>query len=174
MKIKSKGTNAAPWKKSIIWLYCVILCVAMLTTFCLGWYTNSVVSADNKIQASVFEMGAKIKAVGGAEVDLSALPDGTLSAKLYGGQSYTVTLSCIGKTNGHGSCKVDLNGVQYQTEVFGKCGLKNCTHCAGREKVQFTVAVPEGETWEIGLTSQWGPKAPAADVKKITAGAVIQ
>ncbi len=172
--MKIERNAAKPWKKSIIWLYCVILCVAILTSFCLGWYTNSVVSADNKIQASVFEMGAKIQAVGGAEVDLSALPDGEMAAKLYGGQSYTVTLSCSGKTNGHGSCVVELNGVQYQTEVFGKCGLKNCAHCAGRETLQFTVKVPDGETWEIKSIPQWGPKAPAAGVRKITAGAVIQ
>lgn len=157
-----------------MWLYCVILSVALLTSFCLGWYVNSVVSADNRIQASIFEMGAKIQTADGAEVDMSQLLGGELSAKLYGGKSYTVNLSCGDKTNGHGSCNVILNGKQYQTDVFGRCKTENCSKCAGREAIAFTIAVPEGQTWEIKLISQWGPKAPAADVQKITAGAVIQ
>lgn len=175
MKIKSEENKAVKlWKKNAIWLYCVILSVALLTSYCLGWYVNSVVNADNKIQASAFEMGAKIQAAGGAEAELSSLPDGELSAKLYGGQSYTVDLICSEKTTGHGSCKVVVNGTQYQTVVFGKCGVENCSHCASGGKLQFTIAVPAGQTWEVKLIPQWGPKAPAADMHKITAGAVIQ
>lgn len=162
------------WKKSAVWLYCVILSVALLTSFCLGWYVNSIVSADNRIQASVFEMEAGIQAVDGTEAEMSKLLGGEIAAKLYGGKSYIVNLGCSDKTNGHGSCKVILNGKEYQTDVFGKCKIESCSKCAGRETVSFTVAVPEGQTWEIKLISKWGPQAPAATVQKITAGAVIQ
>lgn len=161
MKIRNKVNQTGKMlKKPAILLYCVILCVALLASVTLAWFVNSVEVKDNKIVTSTFEMTAKIEN-GQSQVELTAKEDGTKEATLPAG-TYTVTLGCSEKTNGHGSCIVTLNGQAKQTEVFGKCGITNCEKCTGRQSVQLSVIVPEGETWVINLASQWGSATGAA------------
>ncbi len=158
-------------KKPAMWLYCVILCVVLLASFTLAWYVSSVEVADNKILTSTFDVTAKIEN-GQSKVTLTAKEDGTKEASLAAG-TYTVSLGCTEKTNGHGCCALTINGKAYQTVVFGKCGVENCASCDGRDALQFTITVPEGETWQISLNSLWGAKTPGEGVELIAAGAAI-
>ena len=141
-------------KKPAVWLYCVILCVALLVSATLAWYVSSVEVLDNKIVSSTFEMTAEIKN-GETAVPLTAKEDGSQEVSLTEG-TYSVTLGCSKKTNGHGFCTVTINGQASNTDVFGKCGNTGCDKCTGRETVQFSVVVPAGETWVINLAPQWG------------------
>lgn len=155
MKIRNSVTQTGKMlKKPVMWLYCVILCVALLASFTLAWYVSSVEVKDTKLVTSTFEMTAKIEN-GESQVTLTDKEDGSQEASLTAG-TYTVTLGCSKKTNGHGYCTVTVNGQATQTEVFGKCGITNCDKCAGRESVQFTLTVPAGETWLVNLAPQWG------------------
>lgn len=161
MKIWNKVTQTGKMlKKPAICLYCVILCVALLASLTLAWYVSSVEVKDNKIITSTFDMTATI-VNGETPVTLTAKDDGSQEVSLSAG-TYTVTLGCGSKTNGHGSCIVTVNGQAQQTEVFGKCGITNCEKCTGRESVQFNLVVPEGETWLVNLMPQWGAATGAA------------
>ena len=141
MKIRNKHDQTGKMlKKPAMWLYCVILCVALLASLTLAWYVSTVEVSDNKILTSTFEMTAKIEN-GQSQVTLTAKEDGSQEATLTAG-TYTVTLGCSDKTNGHGFCIVTINGQAAQSDVFGKCGVENCEKCDGRESQQFTVTVP--------------------------------
>lgn len=152
--MKNRNKTGKMLKKPVMWLYCVILCVALLASVTLAWYVSTVEVKDNKLVTSTFAMTAKIE-MNETPVELTAKEDGSQEASLTAG-TYTVILGCTDKTNGHGFCTVTVNGQPSNTEVFGKCGIQNCEKCTGRESVQFTVVVPEGETWAINLAPQWG------------------
>ena len=172
MKIRNKHDQTGKMlKKPAMWLYCVILCVALLASLTLAWYVSTVEVSDNKILTSTFEMTAKIEN-GQSQVTLTAKEDGAQEATLTAG-TYTVTLGCSDKTNGHGFCIVTINGQAAQSDVFGKCGVENCEKCDGRESQQFTVTVPAGETWQISLVPHWGTLTPGEGVAMITANASL-
>lgn len=174
MNIKSeKCFTGKPFRHPLTWLCCVILCVVLLTSYCLGWYISSVVNADNRIQASSFTMTAKVLTSDGSQVQLSPMTEGGMSATLVAGQSYTVNLGCDDKTTGHGCCIVILNDKTYQTVAFGKCGFENCEKCSGRQDLQFTVTVPAGGDLQIKLLPQWGQKPLAESTQEITPGSAI-
>ena len=62
MKIRNSVTQTGKMlKKPVMWLYCVILCVALLASFTLAWYVSSVEVKDTKLVTSTFEMTAKIE-----------------------------------------------------------------------------------------------------------------
>ena len=172
MKIMSKDATKL-WRKPV-WALCgLILCVALLASVTMAWYVGSASSKDNKIQTSTFVMEAGIKNASGTAVQLTTQESGEKTATLPGGATYTVSLGCSQKTNGHGYCTVTLNGETYQTIPFGKCGIEGCAKCGGVQSVQFTVNVPEGENWTIALASGWGVQPLAAGAEQITANAVI-
>lgn len=175
MNIKNRDKQSEAtvkiWSRPAIWLYCIILSVALLASFTLAWYVDSVEASDNKILTSKFEMTAKIEN-GESQITLTADDDGAQTATLTAG-TYTVTLGCSNKTNGHGSCVVTLNGEAAQTVVFGSCGTANCDKCAGRNLVQFSVTVPEGATWQISLEPHWGTQVLVEGAERITSGAAL-
>ena len=171
MNKSDKGAKKI-WTRPISWLYGIILCVALLTSFCLGWYTGSAKVEDNHIQASVFQVEAAVQDASGSKVSLAADGEGW-KATLAAGGTYTVNLGCSTKTNGHGCCTVTLSGKAYQTAVFGKCSTDGCAACGGRQALQFTVTVPAGEAVEIKLMPQWGNKPLADGVTEISSDAAI-
>lgn len=172
MKIRNKDNQpCGQLKKPAMWLYCVILCVALLVSFTLAWYVSSAGSVDNRIVSSTFDMTVSI-VKGESGIALTAKEDGSKAASLGEG-TYTVSLGCTNKTTGHGCCAVTINGKAYQTNVFGKCGVINCSKCGGCENIQFTITVPEGETWQINFASLWGAKTPAEGVELIKANTAI-
>ena len=172
MKIMSKNT-AKLWKKPVLALCGLILCVALLASVTMAWYVGSAGSKDNRIQTSVFVMETEIKDASGAAVQLTTQESGEKTATLAGGATYTVNLGCSKKTNGHGYCTVTLNGQTYQTVPFGKCGVENCGKCGSIETVQFTVNVPDGENWTIALASGWGVQSLAEGAEQILNNGVI-
>ena len=172
MKMKCDKAAKMWWTRPLTWLYCIILCAALLTSFCLGWYTGSAKVEDNHIQASVFKVEAEIQDASGSKVSLNAEGEGW-KATLAADGTYTVSLSCTSKTNGHGCCAVTINGKVYQTAVFGKCGVTGCTVCGGQQSLQFTITVPAGEAVEIKIMPQWGNKTLADGVTGISHNAAI-
>lgn len=171
MKIKSDKTIKI-WSKPILWVYCIILCTALLASFTMGWYVGSAKVEDNRILSTVFRLDAKIQDASGAEIQLLADGDGWW-AKLPAGGTYTVNVSCNKRTTGHGRCVVSINDTTYQTAVMGKCGTEGCSICAERASLPFTVTVPEGKAVEIKLMPHWGTQSAVDSTDELSANAVI-
>jgi len=169
---KSNKAIKFRWPRSIVFIYCIILCVALLASFTMGWYVGSAAVKDNRIVSTFFRLDATVQDAAGTNVSLQADGEGW-KATLPAGGTYKVNLTCNKRTTGHGRCVIALNDDTYQTVILGKCGSEGCSVCGNRETVSFTVTIPAGKAAQISLQPHWGSQYAIAGTNEISANAEI-
>ena len=127
----------------------IALCMVCLAGSTWAWFSASIQTEPQTIEAASFDISAVVTDAGGQPV-----PSGQL---LEAGQKYTVTLTAAGSAPSGGYCEVESGAVSLYTETI----LPN-------ESLTFTL-IPETEA-AYTFTAVWGKYSGKAD---ITTGCTI-
>ena len=137
----------------------ILLCLIALCSVTYAWFAEDVTTANNKIEAGMFDLAVTVKAADGSEIPFTKGTDGIWRGTLPAADTpYTVTLAVTDTTNVRGFCLVANGETKWQTDAIE----------VGDASFTFTVTVT-GADADITLAPQWGYPADPA----ITAGGTI-
>lgn len=125
----------------------IILCTICLTGMTLAWFSVSVGTVGNTIQAAEFSVRVSVDGV-----EYSAEADGIFSFSLSGGAVYEITLTASGDAS-TGYCKVVAGESQYYTKQIPQDG-----------SLSFYIdCLSASETFSVSVEPQWGTYIGASD-----------
>lgn len=124
----------------------ILLCLIALCSVTYAWFAEDVTTANNKIEAGVFDLAVTVKASDGSEIPFTKGTDGIWRGMLPAADTpYTVTLSTTGNTNVKGFCLVVNGETKRQTSLIE----------VGNADFTFTVVV-NGTDTQLSLAPCWG------------------
>lgn len=128
----------------VVAIVCMVCCLSAMGFSAYAYFTSSITSGSNIIQAATYGVEVTIAPSVGAAIEANT--DNSLLYENIGSGTYVVTLKATG-TATTGYCKIEITGSEKTVTLFTQ-------QMAPKENMSFTLVLNGGAN--IIVTPQWG------------------